>query len=603
MKKFLGLLLLGALLLTGCTPNFAPAATEPTKEISNENYIPSGTPGTPVHLEFEKTDDEMFPMEEYILAPGTSMFTVVCNGSTVTADTDAVQCNNGIVTVTGEATYVFSGELSGMLVVDAGKDDTVHLIFNGLKIHSQTSAALYIRKAARVLVTLAEGTENVLSNGGSFQAVDESAIDGAVFSKKDLAFIGSGSLKVESPAGHGVVCKDNLLINDGSYTITSAGHGLDANDSIRIGNVSITIDAGQDGIHAETTDDTTLGFVYLSGGTVKVEAQGDGISAGAWLQLQDGEYDLLCGGGYENGTKANSGGYGDYMGGGMGGRPGGKRSSESAQSETESTSMKGLKAATGLVVNGGVVKIDAADDALHSDLSLVINGGELTVASGDDAVHAEEVLTITGCSLAVSTCYEGLEAHEIYITGGSVSLVSSDDGINAAGGNDASGTGGRDQMFGGPGGHGGHGGNSTGVVAISGGNLYLRASGDGIDSNGSVSVTGGHTVVCGPTQGDTAVLDYDNTAIINGGTFIGTGAVMMAQTLQSDSGQGVVAVYSQGGFAAGTQIVLTDSNGKQIVTYTPELPFQLVILTTPEMKAGTEYTLTVGETSAPVTAN
>ena len=610
-RKHIGmmaLLLAVTVLLAGCTaPTDTGASTENVAGGDNVNPVPSGTPGIPVHLDFEKTDTEMFSAEAYILAPGTPKFSVVCSGSTVTADTDAVRCQNGIVTVTGSAVYEFSGDLTGMLVVDAGKEDTVHLIFNGLQIHSQTSAALYVRKAGRVLVTLAEGTENILSNGGSFQAVDESAIDGAVFSKKDLAFIGNGSLQIQSPAGHGIVCKDNLLMNEGCYTITSAGHGLDANDSIRIGNVSLTIDAGQDGIHAETTDDTTLGFVYLSGGTVKVEAEGDGISAGAWLQLQNGEYDLLCGGGYENGTKANSGGYGGFMGGGpggMGGRPGGQRPSASAQSDTdtESASMKGLKAMTGLAVNGGKVTIDAADDALHSDLSLVINGGSLTVASGDDAVHAEEVLTVTDCDLNISTCYEGLEAHEIYITGGSVSLVSSDDGINAAGGNDASGTGGRDQMFG-PGGPGGHSGNSTGVVAISGGTLYLRASGDGIDSNGSLTITGGYTVVCGPTNGDTAVLDYDNTATIRGGTFIGTGAVMMAQTLQSDSGQGVVAVYSQGGFSAGTQITLTDSNGKQIVTYTPELPFQLVILTTPEMKAGTEYTLTVGETSAPVTAN
>ncbi len=598
MKKFFGFLLLGALLLTGCTPGSAPAATEPTGDISNENYIPSGTPGTPVHLDFEKTDEKMLGIEEYVLAPGTPKFTVACSGDTVTADTDAVRCNNGIVTVTGEAAYEFSGELTGMLVVDAGKEDTIHLILSGVKIHSQTSAALYVRKAGRVIVTLTDGTENVLSNGGSFQAVDESQIDGAVFSKKDLAFIGSGSLVIQSPAGHGIVCKDNLLITGGSYTITGAGHGLDANDSIRIGKASLTIEAGQDGIHAETTDDTTTGFVYLSGAAVTVKAAGDGISAGAWLQLESGDYDLNCGGGYENGEEHTDGmgGMGGMGGpGGMGGRP-----RSSTQTDEDSVSCKGLKAATGLVINGGTVKIDSADDAIHSDLSLVINGGSFTVASGDDAVHAEEVLTVTNCGMDVFTCYEGLEAHEIYVTGGNLRLVSTDDGINAAGGNDDSGNGVRDQWFGNPGGHGG---SSTGVVAISGGNLYLQASGDGIDANGSLTITGGYTVVCGPTQGDTAVLDYDNTATISGGTFIGTGSVMMAQTMTSNSGQGVVAVYSQGGFAAGTKLTLTDTSGEVMISYTPELPFQLVILTTPEMKTGTEYTLTVGENSATVKAN
>lgn len=597
MKKLLGFLLLGALLLSGCTPGVTPTVTEPTKEILHDDVVPSGEPGTPVHMDFEKTEQEMLSLEPYTLPPGTPCFTVNCNGNSVTANTDAVRWQNGIVMITGEAAYCFAGELTGMIVIDAGKEDTVNLILDGVKIHSQTSAAIYVRKARQVSLTLTEGTENVLSNGGSFQAVDENVIDSVIFSKKDLAVTGKGSLMIQSPAGHGIVSKDNLLIYSGNIDITAAGHGLDANDSIRIGNASLTIEAGQDGIHAETTEDTTTGFVYLSGAAVAVNAAGDGISAGAWLQLESGNYDLYCGGGYENGKE-----HSDGFGGGPGGFPGGMggRPRSSTETDEDSVSCKGLKAATGLVINGGTIKIDAADDAIHSNASLVINGGSFTIASGDDGVHAEEVLTLTNCDMDISTCYEGLEAHEIYVTGGNVRLVSSDDGINAAGGNDDSGNGGRDQWFGGPGSMGG---NSTGVVSISGGNLYLQASGDGVDTNGSLTITGGYTVVCGPTQGDTAVLDYDNKATISGGTFIGTGSVMMAQAMTSDSGQGVVAVYSQGGFAAGTKLTLTDSSGKQLVSYTPELNFQLMILTTPEMKAGMEYTLTVGETSAPVTAN
>jgi len=528
----------------------------------------------------------------------------------MTSTSNSVRQSGKYVTVSGGAAYVISGRLDdGMLVVDAGKNDTVHLVLQGVSIHNATSAALYVKKAGKVIVTLAEGTENSLSNGGSFQSVDESTIDGAVFSKKDLSFNGKGSLEITSPAGHGIVCKDNLIITDGNYTVFSAGHGLDANDSIRIGEAALTIDAGKDGIHGETTGDTTLGFVYLSGSKITAEAEGDGISAGAWLQLQDGNYDLLCGGGSENGTKNNSGGYGDFMGGGPGGfggpgGPGGRNAV--GTNETDSTSMKGIKAAAGLLINGGTVKINSADDALHSDTSLVINGGTIDIAAGDDALHAETVLTVTNGDLEVTESYEGLEAHEIYVTGGNLHLVSKDDGINAAGGNDDSGGGGRDQMFGGmggPGGMGGHGGNSDGVVAISGGYLHLNASGDGIDANGSLTITGGYTVVCGPTSGDTAVLDYDVSGTISGGVFIGTGSVMMAQTLTSTSGQGVVAAYSQSGFAAGTQLTLTDGAGKQILTYMPELKFQLVILSTPDMVSGAEYTLTAGEAAVKITAN
>lgn len=599
MKRFFALILSAALLLGGCTVN-QPESTTPSQQNPSQggSYVPDSAAGEPVKPDFAKTDEEMLAGTEYVLPPGTPQFSVACSGSAITADTDTVACKDGIVTVTGQATYQFSGDLTGMVVVDAGKEDTVQLILSGVRIHSQTSAAIYVRKAARVIVILAEETENVLSNGGSFQSVDESAIDGAVFSKKDLAFTGSGSLKIDSPAGHGIVCKDNLLIAEGSYTITSAGHGLDANDSIRIGNAALTIDAGKDGIHAENADDASLGFVYLSGSSMKVEAEGDGISAGAWLQLEDGSYQLLCGGGSENGTKADSGSYGDFMGGGFGG-PGGPGGHRSADTQTDSTSMKGVKAGASLLINGGTIDIDSADDAIHADVSLVINSGSFTIASGDDALHAEEVLTITNCDMTVSESYEALEAHKVYITGGKIHAVSTDDGINAAGGNDASGTGGRDEKFGGMGRPGG---NSDGVVEISGGSVYLNASGDGIDSNGSLTITGGYTVVCGPTRGDTAVLDYDTAATIDGGTFIGTGAVMMAQTLTSNSDQGVVAAYSQGGFRAGTELTLTDENGKQVLSYTPELDFQLIILSTPDMVSGASYVLTAGQATATVTA-
>ena len=151
---------------------------------------------------------------------------------------------------------------------------------------------------------------------------------------------------------------------------------------------------------------------------------------------------------------------------------------------------------------------------------------------------------------------------ELGETAPDIKLVASDDGLNAAGGTDSSGTiGGRDGMFGGGGKSGmggGFGGMSSGngSIVISGGNLYINSSGDGLDANGTLEITGGYTVVVGPTQGDTATLDYDKSGIITGGTFIGTGASGMAQTF-SDSKQGVIAV-SVGNQAAGTQIILKD---------------------------------------------
>lgn len=155
--------------------------------------------------------------------------------------------------------------------------------------------------------------------------------------------------------------------------------------------------------------------------------------------------------------------------------------------------------------------------------------------------------------------------------------------------------GGRPGGQGGQGGFGGMEGASDGSIVISGGILSINASGDGIDANGILEITGGSVTVCGPTQGDTATLDYDVSGIITGGTFIGTGARNMVQTF-SESKQGVIAV-SVGNQEAGTLITLTDSSGNVIISHKSEQPFAIVILSSPEIKKGDTYKITVGENS------
>ena len=609
MKRFLSILLILTLtlsLLAGCGSN----SQDHTGENGTMNGGENGT-STPVDVDFSQTDTDMFTERDNKTDYDDSKaVTIQLNGTTATASSDSVKISGSTVQITEEATYVISGELTdGMIVVNAKDTAKLQLVFNGVDVTSKTSAALYILDADKVFLTLAEGTTNTLANGGSFVAIDDNNIDGALFSKQDLTLNGKGSLTITSPAGHGIVCKDDLVVTGGTYIVNSSSHGLDANDSVRIANANFTIDAGKDAIHCENTKDTAKGFIYISGGSIKAEAEGDGIAASAYLQIGGGEIDLLVGGGAQNGDKESSGNYGGFMGGGPGGmRPGGSQGSSTTE---DTVSMKGLKAANSLLISSGTFKIDSADDSIHSDVSVIINGGTFTLASGDDAIHAEDTLTITSGKIDVSESYEGLEALHIKINDGEIKLVASDDGLNAAGGTDQSGTeGGRDGMFGGghgggrPGGMGGGPGgmsSGNGSIVISGGNLYVKASGDGIDANGTLEITGGYTVVCGPTQGDTATLDYDRSATITGGTFIGTGAAGMAQTFR-DSEQGVIAV-SVGNQSAGTKIVLKDKSGNVIIEHSPELNFAVVILSSPDIKRGETYTITVGSQSGDFEAN
>ncbi len=578
---FLLILLLG--MLTGC---------------STQNS--SDSTADPAEVDFSQTDADMFTDRDYETDYNESgSILIQLNGDSATASSDSVQISGSTITITEDATYIISGTLDdGMIIVNAPDTAKMQLILNGVNINSETSAPLYILEADKVFITLAAGTENTLSNGGTFTAIDENNIDAALFSKQDLTLNGSGTLTVISPAGHGIVCKDDLVITSGTYTITSASHGLDANDSVRITNASITVDAGKDGIHAENNDDASLGFVYISSGTLAIEAEGDGISAGAYMQIEGGTFDVLAGGGSENGSKSSSDSYGGFMGGGRM-----QQSSSSGTASDDGTSMKGLKAENSILISDGTFTIDSADDALHSNVSITINGGIFEIASGDDAVHAEDTLTITACALQVSTSYEGLEAMNIYIKGGDIIINASDDGLNAAGGNDSSGiVGGRDGMFGGKGMNSGTSSSSNGNMEISGGNLTVYASGDGLDSNGSLTISGGYIYVANPTANDTSVIDTDAGAVITGGTFISTGSTtMMAQSFSSSSTQGVIACTT-GTQSAGSTITVKDSNGNVLISYDAEYTCVLVIISSPDIVKGKTYTLTAGSTSGSVEA-
>ena len=599
-------LVLALTLLAGCAGERGTAGETSPNSVDSEN---SGTSTSETVETGAKTASDYFSDRDFEVGYDESESAIITlNGDSASCDSSAVKIDGGIVTILDEGTYILSGTLNdGMIVVSSEKSDKTQIVLNGVTIHSETSAAIYILQSDKVFITTAAGTVNTLSNGGEFTAIDENNIDGVIYSKEDLTLNGSGTLVVTSPAGHGIVSKDSLTITSGSYDINCASHALEGKDEVCIANADFTIVTGKDGIHAENNDDEASGYVYIQSGTFNISAEGDGITAASWMQIEDGSFNITAGGGSVNGEAHSSDMWGGFQGGGrhqgggmMGGSMGG---TTTTTTDEESTSMKGLKAGTSLTVNGGSFTIDSADDAVHSNGDAAVNGGTFAIATGDDAFHAEENLTVTAGTIDISESYEGLEGLYITVSGGAISLEASDDGLNAAGGTDSSGTtGGRDGMFGGGMMGGGMmGGSGSGSIVISGGNLYINASGDGIDANGTFEMTGGYCVVCGPTQGDTATLDYDVSAVITGGTFIGTGASSMAQTF-SDSGQGVIAL-TVGNQSAGTQITLTDSEGNVVLTHAPELSFGVVILSSTDIIKGESYTITVGSAQGTFSAS
>ena len=302
-----------------------------------------------------------------------------------------------------------------------------------------------------------------------------------------------------------------------------------------------------------------------------------------------------------------------------------------------------------IFIESGRINVSSADDCIHASGNIDISGGSITLESKDDAVHADAAVTISGGSLSIKNSYEGIEGQCIYILGGEIDLTSSDDGLNAAGGNDASGfmgpVGNRDSFsgkrpdraepgrdfrpadmpesgkglnpfdrdsapeqrsgmmpdaegFGG--GFGGFGADDSCSIEISGGTLVINSEGDGIDSNGSLCVSGGAVYVSGPTNSGNGALDFGTGAAISGGTVIAAGAMGMAENFGSESTQCSV-LFSTGSQPGGTELTLKDSSGKTLLSFSPEKKYECVVISSPDIRLGESYTLTAGSSTVEVT--
>ena len=439
----------------------------------------------------------------------SAVIAIQLSGDSAACDSDAVTIEGSRITIGAEGVYVLSGTLAdGQIVVNAGETDKVQLVLAGADITSSTSAAIYALEADKVFVTLAEGTENTLTNGGAYVAIDDNNIDAVIFAKTDLTLNGSGSLTVNAQAGHGVVSKDDLVITGGSYTITAASHGLSGKDSIAIADGAFSITSGKGGIHAENTDELSLGTLYITNGSYTITAQGDAVSAQGALQIDGGTFDLYTGEGSASVDMTTSDV--SQMGGSRGGMDAQTEVTATA-TEEDTVSQKGIKGESTFTINGGVFTIDSADDCLHAGGAMTLAAGEFTLSSGDDAVHCDDALTIQSGAFTIPYCYEGIEGLSITIEDGTFDITSSDDGLNAAGGTDSSGFGGfggqpQDTFTA----------DSDSFITINGGTFTIVSSGDCIDSNGALTINGGTLDLTCNGSGNTT-MDCDGTYANNGG--------------------------------------------------------------------------------------
>ena len=543
---------------------------------------------------------------------------VTLSGDGITGETDGVAINGQTVTITAEGTYIFSGTLSeGQIVVDADKAK-VQIVFDNVDITCASSAAVYVKNAEKVFVTLAEGSQNTLRNTDEYVAIDDNNIDAVIFAKSDLTLNGTGSLTIVSAEGHGIVSKDDLKITGGTYDIIAAGHALSGKDSVRIADGTFILTAEKDGIHAENADDEEKGYIYIADGDFTITSDGDGMDASNIVQIEDGTFDITAGGGAANSLKTHES---DMPGGGMsqnierpdgesmpqmGEKPDGENMPQDTTTDESGTSTKGIKAGGGMYLNGGTYQIDSADDSIHSNANITIADGTYTLATGDDGVHADDALTVNGGTITVTESYEGLEGLTVTINDGTIDITARDDGINTAGGTDQSGFGTFGDHFKGMDSADDETEETTDNemwMELNGGYIHILAGGDGVDSNGDLTINGGEIYIDGPSDNGNSAIDYGDrsSAYVNGGMLVAIGSSGMAEGMSDSSKQEVLMVKLGEQMEAG-DVELTDNEGNVIVSYTALKSYDCVIISTAEVESGATYTLTTSGTMTEVTA-
>ena len=500
----------------------------------------------------------------------------------------SVKYSNNVLTIKEAGTYILSGTLNGSVQVDKGIEGTVRIVLNGATIKtldSQASAAIVFKQSdALRILTVAEGTVNEVSDSVGDTAADG---DGAAIQakKSSLTINGSGTLIVMAVGeeANGIKVKNTLTILSADIQVTAVKNGIKADNLIEIKEATLTVTAGNDGIKTDIEPETeeealayaadpTAGYIYIENSTITVTAADDGIAANACLYINNRTEDVITvtthGGAPATVTERSS-----DEADGKALKAGGIVLEDEEGNET-------LYPATfetnyAIVITGGTFVLNSNDDAIHSKGILLIAGGTFTIASGDDGLHAEYLTKITGGNITVTKGYEGIEGGAVEITGGTITLNATDDGVNAANADLT---------------------NYTYYLLITGGDLTVDCSGDGLDSNGKLLISGGNIKVFGPVNGGNSALDSETGTTISGGSVIAT-----CREAMDPVGATQYMVTANVSVSAGTTVSLKDPSGNVVITFTAPKSCQNIVISTPELKAG-NYTLVYGNNSVSVTA-
>ena len=530
---------------------------------------------------------------------GAAVVTLTGDGASVSGNGAYVYDGNVVIAEAGR--YVFSGNLEdGSIIVDAHDSSKVWILLDGVEINCSDDACIQVDQADKVFLTLAEGSQNILTSGSAYSDTALSdGTDGAIFAHDDLTINGSGSLAVTAQYSHGISANDDLVITGGTITISAVEDAIRVNDSIRIKDAAITVTAGDDGLL--TSNEVENGYLYIESGTLDVTASGDGIHTTGDITVAGGETNISAG---DDGIHSDA--------------------SVFVQSGTIliSDCYEGIEALI-IDVSGGDVSINCEDDGFNANGGSgdmfggggQMGGGHNDGTSGHGGMHGGETDDGTtgerptppemggeGMSgempMPPDMGGEGMSGEMPAppdMSGESMSSgMPADPETDTASGSTQSSADTEDVET---------------YISISGGNIRIvnevGQDADGLDSNGDIKISGGTIYISLLGTGSNCAVDYASesggVAEITGGTIIACGASSMAEGFDSTSTQASILYNTSTVAEAGTTLTVADADGSVLLSWEVPCSFSSALISCPEMKVGGTYTVSAGGTSEEVT--
>ena len=375
-KKMLSAIVCGLLVMNGCQGETAVEQKEVPLPTQIDTSVQESVKESEITAQPEQDDTESVTTEadhatygkaeDYDTSIPSDAVTITGNGEIVDISGAGAKTDGGAVTITKGGTYVLSGVFNGQILIDAGKEELVHLVLAGAQMTCTDSAAIYGVQSDKIVITLQDGTVNQIEDGETYvyETAEEEEPNAAIFSKDDLTINGTGSLIVQGNYEDAIGTKDDLLIVSGNYQIDAVEDGVQGKDSLTILDGTFIITAGNDALKASNDTDTDKGWVLIDNGTYTISAGDDAIHAETELTIHDGTIDIVA-------------------------------------------CQEGIEGQT-VTVNDGMISVKASDDGINAvsgqgsgDISITINGGEIYVDADGDGLDSNGTLVINGGTVYV----------------------------------------------------------------------------------------------------------------------------------------------------------------------------------------------------------